>query len=267
MSFSFQLSPRSPTQVSSNPPLIEHEYVAEGIDDSTVVHAAGLQYTPPAIASAQGTLYRQDVRVMKQGFGLFYVAVPYAPRAKSKFTWDYDTQGGTVNVKVSRQTIGRYVAAGQVERDHAGAIGRNLDGSVDGVDIVIPSMVINAQITHPYGVLTFQYASMIMDLTGYVNSDPIFGRQPGEVLFLGGRGSDGSESEAQAGYKFAVSKNLQNLVLGGISVAQKAGHDYAWVEFLATPVGGQAVTRPRQVNVERVYDRIDLAGILGLPRW
>jgi hypothetical protein len=266
MTFTFELSANSPTSVTSNPPSQEHEWIADGIDEHSIVHSAALLYTPTAIATAQGTLYRQDVRLAKQGHSLYYVRVPYGPRDRAKWTWDADLQGGTFNIKVSRQHLGSYTAAGENLTNHNGVIGRQIDGTVGGVDIVIPTMKWNVSITQPYGVVTPAYARFVRSLVGKVNSAPIFGFQAGEVLLLGGRMSDGSECEAVVNFSFAIEENLQNLLVGGISVAQKDGHDYAWVQFKNLPVDGLPATKPVQVDVCRVYERIDLAAALGFGR-
>lgn len=268
MAFTLVERPSSPVGGSSiiGPPFdasAEREFVADGIDDAEVVRQLAFQMTPGAIPTMHGILYRKEVRLARQGHMLYYVTNSYGPRDRGKWTWDFDTSGGTFNIKASRQHMGSYVAAGEVAKDHKGAIGRQLDGSVDGVDIIIPSLKLNVAYTHPLGVVTIAYARFIRSLTGKVNSTPIFGFAPGEVLFLGGRGSDGTETEASVGYSFAVEENLQNKLIGGITVASKQGHDYAWVEFKNAVDGNQPVTIPRQIDVCRVYERADLAGALG----
>lgn len=262
--FSFMTSPRSPLSTSSKPAAQELEWVASGIDDAYTVHGYALLHTPNAIASPVGILYRQDVKLSRQGFGLYYVSVPYAPHDKNKWTWDGDTAGGTFNIKASKQHVASYVAAGEAVKDHKGAIGRQLDGTVDGVDIVIPAAKWNVQVTMPYGVVTPAYFRFIRSLTSRVNDSPIFGWPAGEVLFLGGRMSDGSEAEATVNLSFAIEENLQNLIVGGITVVEKQGHDYAWVEFKNDVDAGMPVTKPRQIDVCRVYDRINLAAALGI---
>jgi hypothetical protein len=265
MAFSFQLSPRSPTNKVWSPlsPTEDQEWVADGIEDSETVKLLALQMSPGAVVTSQGILYRQSVKLNRQGHLLYYVTVTYSPKDRSKFNWSFDTTGGTFNIKTSRQHIASYVAAGEVAKDHKGAINRQLDGSVDGVDIVIPSMKINGTFTHPYGIVTLDFAAKMQDMTGFVNSKTFLRRKPGEVLFLGANGSDGTEAEATVGYSFAIEKELQNKLIGGITVVKKEGHDYAWVEFKNGEAANQPITKPRQIDVCRVYERIDLAAELG----
>lgn len=261
--FQFNLSPRSPLSMTTDPLSQEDEYVAEGLDNAEAVRGIAMLQIPRIIATARGALFRQDIKVNKQGFGVFYCVATYGPTPKGVWTWKARTGGGTFNIKSSLQHIASYTAAGEVAKDHKGAIGRQLDGTVDGVDIVIPSMQIDVTYSHEFGVVTLDYCSKIMDLTGMVNNKPFLRRQPGEVLFLGGDLSDGTETAASAGYAFAVSKNLRNKLIGGITVAEKLGHDYAWIEFKNAPDGNQPVTIPRQIDVCRVYEQVDLAAELG----
>lgn len=260
---SFLPRENSPSQITSWPPTQNHEFVCEGIDDHETVRMLGFQTTPSAIATGQGILYRQDVAVTRQGHQLYYVSVPYSRQNLFGIDWDFDTSGASVNVKASRQLVASYVAAGEVIKDHKGAINRQLDGTIEGVDIVIPSMRINVRFTHPLGVVTFQFARAMRALTGKVNSTSLFGFAPGEVLFLGARGSDGNNTDAQVSYSFAIEENIQSKVIGGITLAKKDGHDYAWIEFKHDIDGGQAVTVPRQIDVCRVYERVDLAAAFG----
>ncbi len=263
--FTFLPSPRSPLSTSSNPPAQELEWVAEGIDDSFIVHGQALLHTPNAIASPAGILFRQDVKLVKQGFGLYYVQAPYAPRDKSKWTWDGSTGGGTFNIKASRQHLASYVAAGEAAKDHKGAIGRQIDGTIDGVDIAIAAGKFNVRVEHPQGVVTPAYFRFIRSLTSRVNSTSIFGFPAGEMLLLDGQMSDGTDAPAAVTLSFAVEENLQGLLVGGITVAQKEGHDYAWVEFKNdVDPAGLPVTKPRQIDVCRVYQRTNLAAALGI---
>ena len=124
-------------------------------------------------------------------------------------------------------------------------------------------MKIECQFSHPLGVVTLNYGFFLGEITGKVNSDNIFGRQPGEVLFLGARGSDGTQAPATLSYSFAYEKNLSGLIYGAINGVQKDGWDYLWLEFEGQVSNGKPARPPKQVNVERVYDRVPLATLLG----
>ena len=56
---------------------------------------------------------------------------------------------------------------------------------------------------------------------------------------------------------------LRFLSAGGITVDEKQGWDLYWVAFESDEDGGQPVTKPQYIYVERVYDRIPMAASLG----
>lgn len=250
-----------------------YKYVAAGESSSSAVRMAGFQFSPPMIATSEGIMYRQDVKVTSQGHDIYHVDVSYALKSKSEktipvgtWTWDFSTQGGEFTIKTSKSTVASYVQGGDVVTDHKQAINVQQDGKVEGTSIVIKSMKLNVTYKHPTGVVTLPFAMALADLTGTVNSTPMFNRPPGEVLFLGADGSDGTEAEAVVKCSFAIEKNLQNKVISGITVAQKNGWDYSWIEFKTAIEEGpprREITVPRQINIERVYDRVNLAAALG----
>lgn len=262
MPLQFDESPDSRHQTAS-PPTETRVYVASGEFDATVVKAYAYGGTPSFIATVEAILYRQDIQVEPDGFKLFRVTVPYAKSKKEQgqFSFDFDTSGGSIHIKASKSTVNRYVAVGD-PKDHQQLIGVHGD-QVDGADVVVPATKINCHFTHPLGVVTLSHAFYLAEITGKANSDNIFGRAPGEILFLGGSGGDGTESAATVKYSFAYEKSLSNLVYGAISGVSKDGWDYIWLEYEDDDTGGKPGKVPRQVNVERVYDRIPLATALG----
>ena len=261
MPFQFDEAPDSRSQ-TANPPSETRIYVASGEFDPLVVKAYAYGATPAFVATLEAILYRQDIQVEPDGHKLFRVVVPYAKHKKEQgdFSFDFDTSGGSIHIKASKSTVNRYPAAGA--KDHKQLIGVHGD-DVDGADIVVPATKINCHFTHPLGVVTLQHAFYLAEITGKVNSDQIFGRAPGEILFLGGSGGDGTNAPSQVKYGFAYEKNLSDLIFGAITGVKKDGWDYIWLEYEDDDAGGKPGKVPKQVNVERVYDRIPLATALG----
>ena len=111
--------------------------------------------------------------------------------------------------------------------------------------------------------MTLARIKHLRSLTGRVNSDTFLTFPPGEVLFLGSVGRDGTNVEAEASYQFACSENLVNHVIGGITVAAKRGWDVAWIQFKDDVDGGKPVKPPAFIHVERVYQQIALGLALG----
>ena len=61
-------------------------------------------------------------------------------------------------------------------------------------------------------------------LVGHPNNDTFLGYDPGEIAYAGGNATE-SEAEASAEYSFEVSRNVTDLVVGGITIAAKKGFD------------------------------------------
>src|SRR5262245_24913709 len=65
-------------------------------------------------------------------------------------------------------------------------------------------------------------------------------------------GEEGSDTETEVAYDFACSENLQNVVIGEITVAEKQGWDVYWIEFKQDASGSRPLTQPEFIHVERV---------------
>jgi hypothetical protein len=247
------------------PPTLTAHYVASGTGDEAYVRAYSLAQTPPIWPTDQGILYRQDIRIDAVGRDIWNVAVPYGKhdRAAGKFRLSFDTTGGTLHIKVAKETKGRYKAIGDSDPpDHKGAIGVHGD-EVDGTDIVVPALKLTVTFTHPAAIITLPQIKNFARYTGKTNSDTFLTFAPGEVLFLGCKGEEGIEVESQVAYDYACSENLADQVISGITVAQKRGWDVSWIAFKDDVDGGKAAKPPRYIYVERVYDEIPMALAFG----
>ena len=60
-----------------------------------------------------------------------------------------------------------------------------------------------------------------------------------------------------------MSQNLANKVIGGITVAQKAGWNVAWVAYKPNNAGAKPTIEPTAIYVERVYEQINMGLALG----
>jgi hypothetical protein len=229
--------------------------------DQEFIKAYAVSATPLALITGQGTIYRQDIKVDFESSAHATVTVPYAKDDKSagSINWNYDTTGGTVRLKAALEHLATYPAG---QEGHGGAIGVNGE-DVEGVEIVIPALKIGVDVSHPAGVVTLNRVFQLADDTGTVNDDTFLTKPAGSFLFLGSTGSDGSEAEAQASYQFAYSKNLQNQIIGGITVAEKQGWDVSWVEFKDDVAAGKPIRPPKAIHVERVYRRVNFPALFG----
>lgn len=265
MSFRFFLPPNAVDSTAS-PPSQTVKYRAIGSDNAGFVNSYALGATPAIVSTIYGTLYRQDIAVRKTGHKQFDITVPYGTRKNEtgEWTWDFDTTGGTVHISHARSEVARYPST--TAPDQKGAIGVNGD-EVEGTDIIIPVLKVNVNFRHPLGVITIAQAKFLSNITGSVNSQPFLSFDPGEVLFLGARGSDGSTAESTVNYQFAMSSNATGLSIGDITGIAKKGHEYLWVRYEDAEATADSVVQPvrlaKFVYIDQVYPTTDFATALG----
>lgn len=256
--FRFDELPESRAE-TYRPPTFNLIYRAVGEFRSDLVGAYALNATPITVLRQTGTLFRQDLQIEPDGWSNYIVTVPYAPRTKEvgAATFSFDTTGGTINLKCAKSHVATYESSGVVAGDHhKGSIGVKKDGEIEGVDIVSPVLKLNFSFKHPSGQVTITQARILAGLTGSVNGDVWKGFQPGELLYLGSTGSDGTDAEAEVTYQFAASQNRSNLSFGDINNIAKKGFEAYWVEFKSAVAGGAAARQPWRVHIEQVYDPV-----------
>ena len=265
MAFKFEQRPTSGAS-TANPPTTTLEYLASGAEDGYFVKAYALSATATSVITPQGTLWRQDLQMSHEGFGLYYITVPYAREKKEtgSYRFSFDTTGGSVHITASKETVGKFPAS-PTPPDFKQLIGVHED-QVDGVDRVIPALKMSYSFKHPLGVMSEAKARYLSSITGMVNSTLWHGFQAGEILFLGATGSDGTDAEAEVTYQVVGSANVDDLSFGDIANIVKKGHDYAWIAWKDAVDPGppkRPVKQPEFVYVERLYDTVDLNLALG----
>jgi hypothetical protein len=163
-----------------------------------------------------------------------------------------DQTGGTINVPAGTRIAGFGPSDDAVDND--GLIGVGGNGEIAGVDIPVAESKITVNFRHPQGKLNAAYVKAIGRLVGYPNSTTFLTYAPGEVLYLGGNFTE-TESEATAQYSFAISYNVYNLVLGGITVTEKAGWDVLSITYKDDVNNGHGVRGIKYIEVIRPAGR------------
>ena len=258
--FRFDEKPTSGAQSLENPSITKL-YTLCGITD----HAAAFVYargaTATMIAAAGQVLYRQDVRLDHVGYDVWDVVVPYGPLNKSlgEYRFSYSTLGGSVLIRQAKEHIAVFPAG---KPDNKGAIDVQ-NGEAQGTEIVIPSLKFTYAVRHPTAVINEAHGIRMARLTGKTNSKAWHGMKPGEALFLGSNGSDGTNSEAEATYEVAASEEMSNATIGTITGVNKKGWEVAWCSFKDAVDGGKPVRQLDYISIERVFDSFDFAAELG----
>lgn len=265
MPFNFRERPNSRT-ITEVPPAYMTKWVATGEHNPAIVHAYAIANTPGIVAVSSSILYRQDVKTEPAGYDTYYVEVPYAAQKEENgsVSLSFDTTGGTLHISASKETIAAF-GSGSAVADHKQAIGVTGDPTKDpeGADVVIPVLKLTATFKHPLGVITLPQIKNLARWTGKVNSDTFLTFAPGEVLFLGATGSEGTGQPTEVAYHFACQENLTGLSIGGIGSISKLGHHLYWIQYKSAIANNAATRQPKAVYIERVYDVIPLAAALG----
>lgn len=146
------------------------------------------------------------------------------------------------------------------------------DGSVKGVDIIVPALQWTEAYDVPAAFVTAAYIKTVASLTGSVNTSGFRGFDQGEVLFAGCNGTQEWDEEKGDGpwnlsFKFVASPNagpgktLPSPDIEGISGIEKNGHEYLWIKYQTSEDEGVIVQKPQFVYVNRVYRDGNFSGL------
>src|SRR5262245_22963150 len=99
MAFTFGIKPGSISE-TANPPTYEATYVATGFFDSASVLAIAGSAIPPLVATLNGLLYLQDLKVKEQGHLIYHVTANYAQNKKEtgQISFRFSTTGGSFHI-------------------------------------------------------------------------------------------------------------------------------------------------------------------------
>jgi len=272
MVFRFDEKPNS-RRSSNNPASFETQYTAAGEVSAVLVRAYASNAVPYLVAQGNDILYLDNLDVQEQGYSVFTVTARWITQAQQEkeggkgpvgsIRFSYSTTGGNFHITHSKSTVTKYPSTAKSHKQAINVRKSGQEYEIDGTDIIIPALKLSYTFSHPLGNINEQFARTIAGITGKVNSVAFRGFDPGEMLFLGSEGSDGTNAEAEATYHFACESNLQGLIIGSITGIDKQGHDLLWVESAQTTDAGKPVVAPLAVYIERVYERADFRAAFG----
>jgi len=250
------------------------EGILRGTDDYTTALAEAVSQIPGTFYNGVNTLYLVSIDEMKRISEECW-RIPYrygsAQQAQqqnqefateSSFARSFDIGGGTVKITHSKETVASYVPAGETAVNFKQGINVT-DTGVEGCDIYAgPSTFTETRnfASSDYDSL----ASTCDSLKNCVNSATFLGKPAGSVLYIGASLSvKGSAEFGEVANKFLYSRNLTGITVGDITGITKRGHDYLWIRSKETVDAGAKRVKliPTQVNVERLYDYVDLNNI------
>lgn len=215
--------------------------------------------------------------------------------SKNKAVWNYDVSGESEHIlsvdDVDKQIHYSIVSGSPTEgsilvTDEVGtAIGKQPDGTIDGVDIMLPRVTMTCETNkNPYEV-DEGYKQMVYGLVGKVNSAEFKGWSAGEVLFSGCQITEVSGEMTRLSFKFLCSKNKDDISIDMLDTQTgdiytypnipKDGWQYLWkrITKAGRDTKPDATTEPTSragtlsAHVATVYEQADFSvlGIAGLP--
>lgn len=234
------------------------------------------QYAP---VTYQG-LYKMSVRASTVLAGQQYDGeVDYGWPKKNQevgTTWfDYDTTGGSKNLKNSLETISSGASPSPLityvnAPDFSGLIGVSIEGDVSGVDVPSPSLKLSVHTIFDVADVTMEQVKQWSAQTGTMNGDQIWSFDPHELLFRGCTGSTKIESVSQPGvetiFQLEASENATDLTVGDMDGIVKDGWDYLWILTVKVKdtKTNMLLPKPAAYYVERVFAESTF-GDLGIP--
>lgn len=265
MSVYFHEIPESRELTFEEDPTATTHWVCEGEFSDYEVGVMAQTIIPVTYLHPLGLLTRVGIDIKEFGHKVYYIAAFYnldKVQSLGSYRIEFDAMGGTVHVKA-----GIPIATfPPTEPDHDGLIGVKGD-DVEGADIVIPAMRVIVHFTHAFGYVTDARVRQLSRLAGTVDNSGFLGWQPYETLFLGAQGSQPGTGVADPSttisYHFAMSENLINYRIGGITGISKKGWDVAWVKWREVVVGGGPSNQVEYVNIVRVYQEKNFKTLLG----
>lgn len=179
------------------------------------------------------------------------------------FTLSFDISGQSTRITHSRQTVNAYPTALTTKPNFKQAINVQADGTVEGVDILIPYFTYTLTKTFDESTIAGGWVLTAANIVGTVNSSEFHGFQAGELLLTRISGQQRPDGDWDVTFSFAVSFNEAGLAVGDITGISKDGWDYLWVYYEETHDTTTKRTHkiPVSAYVERVYRRTSYAAL------
>lgn len=250
-------------------PAIVYVWEIRDCPDQQQAYDLVLAETPVAIFHPNGRTLRfkfPDLEPLgAANDGAWRARVNYQPREdqQNEATVSFEINGESQHITQALETVHQYAREGVEAADFRGAIGVEGD-EVRGVDIIARKLSFGWTIYKAKELVTTGYVKALAALVGCVNSGSFLDFPAGEVLFIGASGSRRvKDDDWEITLKFVHSANVEGMQIGEIEGVSKLGHDYLWVSYETDTDATAKVLRPRprQVNVERVYQFADLSGL------
>lgn len=214
--------------------------------------------------------YRVEVE-----YGAIGAPTVFEPAETGAVEFAFDLTAQSQHINFALENLGQVMAPGKTAPQTT-AIGVDMQGVVQGTDILVPT----AQFTLDYypqdSVITNNYLKTVEDMVGKVNDSTFGHRAAGEVFLMGARGSKRSNEDWRIGFTFAVRANRtkhdtendppeNEFIVSGIEIPfDVKGWDI--LDPIVEPEEGEDKVQAKVIgfNRLRVYETREF-GLLGLP--
>jgi hypothetical protein len=247
-------------------------YQLTGSDDDIELRNALLANAPISYDAMPRTDWGFDEQA---GPGIWFAWVQYSinpgtvnKREPGEESLQFDTTGGTMTVTQAIRHVASYTLYSRAT-DHNGAINVKKDGTVNGVEIGMGNFRWTETRIVPAAQFTAEYRRAVGGIAWHVNAGSFRGHIPGEVLFKGMTATQRITAEGpqdvECQFSFEYQPSKYNFRIGLITVPEKIGWQYLWVEYEESwdALAGRKTSKPSQVNIDEVYWTADFA-VLGI---
>jgi len=253
----------------------EKRYVVFGVDSSapgfSESQLAAAVLATGVVPSQWSGLERRSLKLAPLSNEVWTAVADYAladqdpPEGYTGFITTFSTSGASARAFVaqSQSRLSLISANPEEAPDQRLNILVQPDGTVDGVDVVVPRLEFAE--THYRAVVNESYVQLLQAATGTVNASTFRGLPASTVLFLGASGARRPQiGDWEITYAFASSPNRtfsvaelvgSNNVPGATNTIVKRGHDFMWFshENVYDDDAKRTVSRPIAAYVARVY--------------
>ena len=268
-------------------------YSVFGAQVATIAEAFAFSIAPSTIVDALTGVYLYKADGYGQPYGTTYEPVsgsagwgfdvgivykdPVVQDAKRQLQVgecriSHQTQGGTLHVTNSLETIKSYISSSLDPHFNAPDLGNAVnvtrEGEVHGCDIHVPVSKTTIDYRFPPGIIGVAYADLLDSLVASTNKFMFLTKLSGDVLFAGWSGTNvianGMVSGPQLSLDFLTSPSQYDIPLGDLLIEFKGGFHYLWTyqkERRAKDSAGAdvplIVKYPAFAYVERMYREED----------
>lgn len=150
--------------------------------------------------------------------------------------------------------------------DRDGAINVSENGTVNGVEVVVPKLTFSKTHYIAEATVTDSYVKGLRGAVGFVNNATYLGFAAHELLLVSATGSRRGEADWAVTFDFVAGENKTGQTIAGITGVAYDAHDYVEVmyEKAEDATAKMIRTKARGVYVHQIYDEADFATILGV---